>query len=293
MISILAALLATAAAPPPQPSEIVTAAPESAWRAVDPANLMLFETAVGIMAVELAPDFAPAHVAAIKALVAAGRFDGGGISRVQENYVIQWAGRPEGAASAVGLPPDVRPQRVRPTRLPEEFDRPARGLAITPLGYRDAYAEAGFWNGWPVAQDRKAGRAWLAHCHAMVGVGHDMPPDTGDGAELYAVNGHAPRHLDRNTAVVGRVIAGIEAHTALPRGSEALGFYKTPQEQTKLLRARLASTVADAPRYQVMDTASPAFAAYKSARANRTGFFVRAAGAVDLCNVPVPVRVAK
>ena len=44
---------------------------------------------------------------------------------------------------------------------------------------------------------------------------------------------------------------------------------------------------------QVLDTSSPAFAAYKTARANRTGFFVRPAGAVDLCNVRVPVRPVK
>ncbi len=294
MMFLLAALLATpATAPPPQqPAEIVAAAPASAWRAVDPANLVLFETTAGTMAVELAPDFAPAHVAAIKALVLAGRFDGGAITRVQENYVVQWAARPEGDAPSVGQPPDVRPQRVRPRPLPAEFDRAAAGLAITPLGYRDAYAEGGFWNGWPVARDRREGRAWLPHCHAMVGVGHDMPPDNGDGSELYAVNGHAPRHLDRNIAVVGRVLAGIEAHNALKRGTEALGFYKTPEEQTRLVRARLASAVPGAPRYQVMDTASPAFAAYIRARANRTGFFIRPAKAVDLCNVPVPVRVA-
>lgn len=294
MLTLLAALLATpATAPPPkQPAEIVADSPATAWRAVDPANLVLFETTAGTMAVELAPDFAPAHVAAIKALVQAGRFDGGAITRVQENYVVQWAARPEGDASSVGQPPDVRPQRVRPRPLPPEFERSAAGVPFTPLGYPDAYAEAGFSGGWPVARDRGQGRIWLAHCHGMVGVGHDMPPDSGDGSELYAVTGHGPRHLDRNIAVVGRVLAGLEFHTALNRGTEALGFYKTPEEQTKLLRARLASSVPDAPRYQVMDTASPSFAAYKTARANRTGFFIRPAGGVDLCNVQVPVRVA-
>ena len=295
MLTLLAALLASpATAPPPkQPSDIVADSLASAWRPVDPANLVLFETTAGTMAVELAPDFAPAHVAAIKALVKAGRFDGGAITRVQENYVVQWAARPEGDAPGVGQPPDVRPQRVRARPLPPEFDRPAAGVAFTPLGYPDAYAEAGFSNGWPVARDARAGRIWLAHCHGMVGVGHDMPPDSGDGSELYAVTGHGPRHLDRNIAVVGRVLAGLEAHTALKRGTEALGFYRTPAEQTKLVRARLASDVPDAPRFEVMDTATPTFAAYKHARANRTGFFIRPAGAVDLCNVQVPVRPAK
>jgi peptidylprolyl isomerase len=42
-----------------------------------------------------------------------------------------------------------------------------------------------------------------------------------------------------------------------------------------------------------MRSDAPAFAAYTGARANRrVAFFVRPAGAVDLCNAPVPVRHA-
>jgi peptidylprolyl isomerase len=251
---------------------------------------MLVESAVGTMVVELAPEFAPDHVAAIRALVNAGRFDGGAITRVQDNYVVQWAVKPEAGASAVGQAPAARPPRTRPKPLPPEFERPLKGITFTPLGSPDAYAEAGFVNGWPVGIDRKDGTAGLAHCYGMVGAGHDMPPDTGDSSELYAVIGHAPRHLDRNIAVVGRVISGIEPHAALKRGTAELGFYATPGEQTPIVRVRMADKIADAPRFTVMDTTSASFIAYRDARANRTGFFVRPAGAVDLCNVRVPIR---
>jgi peptidylprolyl isomerase len=272
---ILLALLAAALTP----TEIADKAPATAWRPVAPENLLLMETPRGVMAIELAPDFAPAHVAAIKALVAEGRFDGGAITRVQDNYVVQWAARADKTAP--------------PVRLPAEYERPASGLSITPLGSGDVYAEAGHWNGWPVAQDSKTGTAWLAHCYGSVGVGREDPPDTGDGSELYAVIGHGPRQLDRNIALVGRVIDGISNYSSLPRGTGDIGFYKTPAEYTPITRVRLASRVADAPRFEVMDTASPSFAAYKDARANRSGFYVRPAGAVDVCNVQVPVRRAK
>jgi peptidylprolyl isomerase len=172
--------------------------------------------------------------------------------------------------------------------LPAEYERPIKGLAITPLGSTDTYAASGFWSGWPVATDPKARTAWLAHCYGSVGVGRDNPPDTGDGSELYAVIGHGPRHLDRNITLVGRVISGIEGYSSLPRGTGPLGFYKTPGEQTAITRVRFAGA-GDA-RYEVLDTASPAFATYLAARTNRTGFFVRPAGATDLCNVQVPVR---
>ena len=270
-------LLLLAAAPPPGAADIVRDAPQTAWRAVAPENLMLIESARGTVAIEFAPDFAPAHVAAIRALVRAGRFDGGAVVRVQDNYVVQFAAR------------EVQPPATPPAPLAAEYDAPA-AKPFTPLGYRDAYATSvGHKNGWPVA--RAKGREWLVHCYAMVGVGRDNPPSTGDGSELYAVSGHAPRHLDRNITLVGRVVEGFAGWTSLARGTEALGCYKGPAQRTPLTRVRLAADVPDAPRFEVMDTASPSFRAYVEARANRReSFFARPAGGVDLCNAPVPTR---
>ena len=282
----LVALLA--AAPPPaakSPGEIVAAAPASAWRAVKPDDLMLMDLANGgHVAIELAPAFAPAHVANIRALVRGHWFDGNAIVRVQDNYVVQWGGADEKKPLPAGVS----------THMPAEYERPRSGLAIRPLGSRDAYAaQVGHADGWPVASDGK--QAWLPHCYGMVGVGRDMPPDTGTGAELYTVIGQAPRHLDRNITVVGRIVDGIEALTALPRGTGNLGFYTSPAQRLAITRARIASDMPDAerPRYQVMRNEDPAFAAYIDARTNRRdAFFVRPAGAVDICNAPVPTRRA-
>ncbi len=290
IIAALALPLLLAAAPAKQPTtaEVIAAAPAAAWRPIPAEQLLVMETTRGPLLVQLAPQFAPAHVAAIKALVAGGRFDGGMVVRVQDNYVVQWAAK----ESRLG-PPETPPADIKP--LPAEYERPLAGIAFTPLPYRDAYAEAGYVDGWPAARDRKAGTAWLAHCYAMVGVGRNLPPDTGDGSELYAVIGQAPRHLDRNMAVVGRVIDGLATLTSLPRGTETLGFYKTDAERTPVTRVRLASSLPEAerPRFEVMDTTSVSFAAFVKARANRSdAFFARPAGAVDLCNAPVPIRKA-
>ena len=181
--------------------------------------------------------------------------------------------------------------RVKP--LPPEYERPLAGLAFTPSPYKDTYAEAGFVSGWQAARDSSTGTAWLAHCYGTVGVGRDNPPDTGDGSELYTVIGHGPRHLDRNIANVGRVLAGIEPHAALPRGVGAMGFHEAEENRTKIARVRLASQIPGFPKWQMMDTASPSFAAVSNARANRIGFFVRPAGAADLCTLRVPVRELK
>ena len=159
----------------------------------------------------------------------------------------------------------------------------------------DAYADAGgFIDGFPVAVDKAAKTVWLQHCYGMVGVGRGNAPDSGDGSELYAVIGHAPRHLDRNMASVGRIVAGLEKLSSLPRGTEALGFYKTAAERLPISAARMASDLPSPPRIEVMLTTSTVFADYVKARANRSdAFFVRPAGAVDACNVRVPVRAAR
>ncbi len=144
-----------------------------------------------------------------------------------------------------------------------------------------------------MAWNPATGRANLTHCYGMVGVGRDMAPDTGMGGELYAVIGHAPRHLDRNIALVGRVVEGIEQMSALPRGTEALGIYKTGTVARMIASVRLASAMpaAERPRFQAMNTASATFSSYVRARANRKdAFFNIPAGGVDLCNAPVPVR---
>jgi hypothetical protein len=172
--------------------------------------------------------------------------------------------------------------------------RALKGLKVMPLGSPDQYApNAGFADGWPIAYSAKAGWANLTHCYGSVGVGRDLSPDTGSGGELYAVIGQAPRQLDRNIALVGRVIDGIDRFSTLPRGTEALGFYKDKAQYVPIASVRLASDMSagERPSYEVMDTSSATFAHYLKVRANRhDSFYDHPAGGVDVCNVQVPVR---
>ena len=281
-------ILLVAAAPPAKPitpSDIVASAPPSAWKEIDPDDLLVIDLRNGgQVIIQLAPQFAPVHVANIRALAKAGWWGGAGIYRVQDNYVVQWG---HGEAEKP-MPKGVV------ERPPAEYDRALKGLTVKPLGYADPYApKTGFASGWPVAYDPAAGTANLTHCYGYVGVARGLAPDTGSAGELYAVIGHAPRQLDRNIAVVGRVVEGLERMTVLPRGTEALGFYKEPSENVPISSVRLAGEIpaTGRPSFQMMDTMSATFAAYLTARANRKDdFYQRPAGGVDLCNAPVPVR---
>lgn len=267
------------------PTEAIASAAPADWRVVAPEDLLLMDLADGRrVTIELAPAFAPVHVANIRAFARAGWWNRSGIYRVQDNYVAQWGN----GETTKGLPAGVVGQP------PAEYDRDLGNARPRPLGYRDSYAPAvGHLSGWPIAWDPRTGRATLTHCYGTVGVGRGEAPDTGTGGELYAVIGHAPRHLDRNIAVVGRVLDGMDALAARPRGTEALGFYKSRQSDIPIARVTLAADVPAAGRivYEVLDTTSPAFARYVAARANRRdSFFNVPAAGVDICNAPVPTR---
>ena len=286
-LALAAALLAVsptrAAAPQPVASaaDIIAAATPSEWRTLAPDRLMVIDLPKGRVVIELAPDFAPVHVARIRQLVRSGYFDKAVILRSQPNYVVQW-----------GLPEDHRPI-PSPSPLKAEFDASGT-LPLDSLADRDSYApEVGFSGGFPAARDWADGRSWLAHCPGMVGVGRDNSPDSGDGTELYAVTGHAPRQLDRNITVVGRVVQGMDLLLAMPFGTGDLGFYRTPPEMTPLRKVRMAEDMplAERVRLQALRTDSPSFQKLLESRRNRRDpWFVHPAGHIDLCNVPLPVR---
>ena len=283
------------------PPEIVAAAPAKAWVRIAPADLLVMDLAPVAggpsrrVVIQLLPaPFSQGWVGNIRQLAAARFWDGTAVVRVQDNYVAQW-GDPDGEDKAL-----ARPLPAGLTVMPESAYTavlPATAQVMASAARGDSYAErAAFVAGWPVAlgrADTGDQHAWPVHCYGMVGAGRNMSPDTGTGAELYAVIGHAPRHLDRNIALVGRVIEGIEHLSSLPRGTGPLGFYATPQERTAITAVRLGTELADLPAYEYLSTDSASFARYADARANRRdAFFIRPAGGADICNIPVPVRRA-
>jgi len=267
-------------------ADIIRTAPASDWRSPDPENLLYMDIPSGRIVIELAPAFAPRHVINIRALAREGYYDGLAIVRVQDNFVVQWADPDE---------KNPRPVKTGKSRLPAEFSRDAAGLAFDLLPETDVYApEVGFVGGFPAARDPAAHRAWLLHCYGMVGAGRDNDADSGGGTELYAVIGHAPRHIDRNVTLVGRVLQGIELLSSLPRGSAEMGFYAQAGERVPIRSVRVAADIDPAQRVnlEVMRTDSESFRRVTEARRNRRDPWTQVmAGHVEVCNVPLPVRV--
>jgi peptidylprolyl isomerase len=264
-------------------TEVLAASSSADWREPDPRNTLYLELDAGRVVLELAPEFAPRHVENIRALVRTRYFDGLAILRSQDNYVVQW-----------GDPEQSRPLGAAAPKLPLEVTRSAGDLGFTALPDRDTYApEVGFARGLPVARDPRSGEAWLVHCYGMVGAGRDVAADSGNGAELYVVIGHSPRHLDRNVTLVGRVLHGMELLSTLPRGTAALGFYEKPEQRVPIRAMRVAADVppAERTRLEVLRTDTKTFEALVQSRRNRRDeWFIAPAGAIEICNVPIPVR---
>ena len=273
--------------------------------------------------------FSQGWVDNIRTLARADYWDGMAILRVQDNYVVQWGQPdpgvgiderpvPEGlkvmdaADYTATLPPapemdqSVFPvtalqrnqffQRMLPLFEKQGFDR-EEFTSFVERAKGDSYAiETAIIEGWPMglgpSEDGKL-TVWPVHCYGMVGVGRGNPPDTGDGSQLYAVIGHAPRHLDRNLAVVGRVVDGIEHLSSLPRGKGPASYYADPAKRVPIASVRIAADLpkGERPHLEYLATDSDSFAQYVDARAHRRDpFFVTSADGADICNIPVPIR---
>ena len=276
------------AARPKTMQQVIEASTPTDWRPLDAGSTLYMELASGRVVIELADAFAPLHADNIRTLVRQKYFDGLAIVRVQDNFVTQW-GDPDGDDVK-----KARPFGEAKRTLAAEFTRPLAGLPFTRLADGDVFApEVGFSNGFPAARDPKSGEAWLAHCYGMVGAGRGNEAESGSGAELYVVIGHAPRQLDRNIATVGRVVRGMDLLAALPRGSGPLGFHEKAEQRVPIRSVRLARDVPKGERsdLEVLRTDTATFTALVESRRNRRDdWYLVPAGRIDLCNVPIPVR---
>ncbi len=279
------------------PASVVAAAQPEEWVAIKPDDLLIMELAPAedgsgryVVIQLMPPPFSQPWVENIRTLARAGWWDGLSIYRSVDNWVVQWGDVTEEKALPEGVvSPDSSYVKNGVHRMLH--------TEATPILSSDTFApQTRYWQGWPIASGLQSLSAWPIHCYAHVGVARDLAPDTGTGSELYAVIGHAPRQLDRNIAVVGRVIEGMQFLSTLPRGTGEAGVYESREEDTPIVSVRLASDHPDGATfaYEYLDTASESFARYVHVLANRNdAFYTVPAGGVDICNVQVPVRLVE
>lgn len=272
---LLVLMQAPAAAAPYEPIE-------ADWRTIPDDQVLVMRLAGDrIVVIRLAASLAPLHVRSIRRLASARWWDGASVYRVQENWVAQWGDVTEKKP----LPPGV------PSTLPPEFEIAGFAPAQTMTRADPHSAVSGITaDGWPVAGDGR-GHGWLTHCYGMVTVARDAAPTSGSGAELATPIGQSARRLDRNYALVGRIIAGMEHLSSLPRSDAPMGFYADARERTGIVSVTLASDIPapERPRFQYRAADNPRFAAMIRRRENPPAPTI-GSGGIDVCEVPLAVR---
>ncbi|WP_306254002.1 peptidylprolyl isomerase [Parvularcula sp. IMCC14364] len=274
----LAAPLASAATP----EEIVQAAPENAWRYVDPDDLLFMDLPSGRIIIELREDFAPLHVERIKTLTRQGFYDGLLFHRVIEGFMAQ-GGDPTGTGTGSSDLPNLQ----------AEFMRDATEAAATGFSAigRDARSpRLGFIGPIPVAAQPETMKdflvedniaLWGMHCRGVMSMARAGDPNSAN-SQFFLMFGDSRGSLDQKYTVWGRIVDGFENARRINRG-------EPPERPTPIVRMRLGSDVPveDRDYVEVLRTDGQEFRNYLSAGAEITqDGYVK-----DVCNIRIPTKI--
>jgi len=266
---------------------LLAAAEDLVWREVNPDNLVFMELQEGRVAIELNPLFAPETVRQFRKLMQEHFYDGLGFYRVIDGFVAQGGdGSDLGELSLVPL-------------IKAEFEVELPGdTEFTQVQKNDLFApETGFIEGFAVARDASAETAWLTHCPGVVAMARNDSAGS-SRTDFYIVIGQAPRYLDRNMNVFGRVIDGMDVVQKIRRGSpDNDGIIVNDAASSRIRSMTLASDIPkeDRPTGLVPDTNSKEFKKLLKGRRDRTQKFFhnKPPEVLDVCQVPMSGRVTR
>jgi peptidylprolyl isomerase len=255
------------------------------WRNIDPDNTVYMELDEGTVIFELNPRFAPKTVKQFKHLVEAGFYRGLSFYRVIDGFVAQ-----------AGDESDIESPNAQPA-LEAEFEHQwDDDIPWSSVESGDMFGgETGFVDGFAAA--RAKNRVWLTHCPGVLAMARNTDPDSGS-TDFYIVIGQAPRYLDRNLTIFGRVVHGMDVVQRIRRGPvDRNGIIVQDTSRTRILNMLMSADIDESTRKSiyVMDTGSRGFRDYMRSRRNRSdGFFHHKPPKVlDVCQVPVGTRVEK
>ncbi len=256
--------------------------PESAWRTVDPENLMIIETTQGTVGVELYPEIAPLHVAQIKALTRDGFYDDVPFHRVIDGFMNQTGDGSNGNGTGDSDLPNVEAEFT--FRRGEEIELT---LVAAREGTRNAEASiaTGFYKALPMASqpisqavmthDNKVA-AFGLHCPGVTSMARASDPNSAN-SQFFLMRGKA-EHLDGQYSIWGSTVMGRDLLETFNIGTVGQGPVFEPDRMT---RVRIAADMPDGarPDVQVLDTTSDGFTAWIGSQTYG-----------DICDIDLPSR---
>lgn len=259
------------------------------WRTPKPDALIYLQLETGLVIIELAPFMSPVNVAQFKALVKAGFYDGLDFYRVIDGFVAQ-GGDVSGNKQhkyTKQLPAELS-RSINESSSPDEFM-----LVQSP----DFIAsQTGFLHGFAAGRDPNTKQEWLLHCPGVVAMGRNNELNSAS-SEFYITIGQAPRHLDKNMSVLGKVIYGMDNVQQIKRASvnNASGVIDEPSKRTGIRWAKLANDIPDEARIQVQvqnERSEAVISRLASGRSLSNPFFhFKGNGNLDVCYYNLKTRV--
>lgn len=262
-----------------RPSQILTDAPDEAWRSLDPENIIYMDLPTGRVVIELRSDFAPRHVERIRGLVREGFYNGLHFHRVIEGFMAQ-GGDPNEDGTGGSDKPDLDEEFARDTTEVDNF---------TVVGRDRIAARVGFVDGMPVAAqpellrvfrlDRKV-KVWGTHCPGVMSMARATNPNSAN-SQFFLMIGDSRLNLDKRYTTWGWIVDGFKHSRRIERG-------EPPVRPTPIVRVRIMADVPEDERsdIQVMRTDSAEFMEFLTASGQVRDGLVR-----DFCGIKVPVRV--
>lgn len=256
------------------------------WRTPSPDNLVYMQVEEGTVVIELAPFMAPKQVKRFIDRIREGYYTNTDFYRVIDGFVAQGGDMSEKKESKYS------------STLNAEFTRKiAKQSDFLLIQQPDFKApQTGFLNGFAAGQDPKTGEEWLLHCPGIIGFARNNDSEwvTGD---FYITLGQAPRQLDRNMTVLGKVIYGMPILQRVRRaelGAEA-GIIEEAKKRSIITAINMANDIPSDQRIevQVQSQTSNAFTErIANARTLSNDFFhYKGNGNIDICYYNLATRI--
>ena len=260
------------------------AAPDDAWRTVDPENLMIIKTKYGNIGVELYPEIAPEHVTQVKTLTRQGFYNDVPFHRVIDGFMNQTGDGSNGDGTGDSDLPNIPPEFEFKRSADMEFH------AISKQRIGQSNIGVGFYKALPIASQPTVdslftkvdtAEAFGLHCKGVTSMARTSEP-TSANSQFFLMRAKS-MSLDKNYSIWGSTVMGYDLLEKPLVGTVSDDPDWIPDRMDEVnIAADLPE--AERPEVQVLRTEHPAFKGWLETQRKANGKLP------EVCDLSVPTR---